>query len=104
MFYRTEAKPQGWLALTVFADGSEGVLYLGRSLPHVRASYTAAFAEVLTDEERSCVRSIALRCWQGTPDRGHWVPKGELPIPREGLCTAALGRSADEPYLRQQPA
>jgi hypothetical protein len=104
MFYATEAKPQGWLALAVFADGSEALLYLGRSMPHVRGDYTTAFAEVLTDEERRCVRGIVLRCWEGAPDRGRWVAKGQLPIPPEGQRTAALRRSGDDPYLRKQPA
>ena len=39
MFYHTEAKPQGWRSLAVFADRSERLLYLARSTTQVRAGY-----------------------------------------------------------------
>ena len=41
----------------------------------------AAFTEVLTEEERAQVQSISLQCWQGAPDKGHWLQKGTLTIP-----------------------
>jgi hypothetical protein len=81
MFYRTEAKLQGWRALAVFEDGSEGLICLGRSTTQVRAAYGIAFMELLDEEERARVRSIALQCWQGAPDEGKWLTKNTLNIP-----------------------
>ncbi len=81
MFYRTESKPQGWRALAVFEDGSERLLYLGRSSTQVRAGYATAFMEVLDDEERDQVRSISLQRWQGAPDAGRWHTQGTLNLP-----------------------
>jgi len=81
MFYRTEAKLQGWRALAVFEDGNECLICLGRSTTQVRATYAAAFLEILDEEERAQVRSIALQCWQGAPDEGKWLTKNTLNIP-----------------------
>jgi hypothetical protein len=98
MFYRTEAKLQGWRALAVFEDGNECLICLGRSTTQVRAAYAAAFMEILDEEERAQVRSIALQCWQGAPDEGKWLTKNTLTIPTRK--PAAVGESkADEPRV-----
>jgi hypothetical protein len=81
MFYRTESKPQGWRALAIFEDGSERLLFLGRSTTQVRAGYTTAFLEVLDDEERDQVRTISLQRWHGAPDAGRWLQQTTLSIP-----------------------
>jgi hypothetical protein len=81
MFYRTESKPQGWRALAIFEDGSERLLFLGRSTTQVRAGYTTAFLEVLDDEERDQVRTISLQRWHGAPDAGRWLQQTILSIP-----------------------
>ena len=81
MFHATEAKPQTWRALAVFADCSERLLYLGRSTTQVRAGYAGAYEEVLDEDEKSQVCSISLQCWQGAPDQGRWVPKTTLALP-----------------------
>jgi hypothetical protein len=81
MIYRSEAKLQGWRALAIFEDGRECLICLGRSTTQVRASYAAAFMDILDEEERAQVRSIALQCWQGAPDEGKWLSKNTLNIP-----------------------
>src|SRR5207302_10636830 len=88
--YRGETKLQGWRALAVYEDGSECLLFLGRSTTQVRSGYGLAFAELLTDEERARVRSISLQCWDGAPDEGRWVVKGTLTIPVRGAATPAV--------------
>ena len=81
MDFPPEAKPQGWRAVALFEDGGERLLYLGRSATQVRASIAAAFAEVLDDEERACVRSLSLQRWYGAPDAGCWIHQTDLAIP-----------------------
>jgi hypothetical protein len=81
MIYRTESKLQGWRALAIFEDGRECLICLGRSTTQVRSSYAAAFMDILDEEERPQVRSIALQCWQGAPDEGKWLTKNTLNIP-----------------------
>ena len=82
MIYQTEAKPQGWRAVAVFDDErAECLLYLGRSSTQVRAGYAEAFAEVLDDEEREHVQTIALQRWHGAPDAGRWVQQTDLKVP-----------------------
>ncbi|SRR5260370_24075529 len=107
MFYRTEAKLQGWRALAIFEDGSECLICLGRSTTQVRATYVAAFLEILDDEECAQVRSIALQCWQGAPDEGKWLTKNTLNIPTRKAQPAA-GRAGQEQRLilpfRKRPA
>lgn len=90
MFYQTEAKPQGWRALAIFEDRSERLLYLGRSSTQVRAGFAEAFFEVLDDEEREQVRSIALQRWHGAPDAGRWMNQTNLTVP----TLAKVARSA----------
>src|SRR4051812_10698322 len=94
MFYRTEAKLQGWRALAVFEDGSEFLICLGRSTTQVRNAYSGAFMELLDEEERAQVRSVSLQCWQGAPDEGKWVAKGTLTVPTRKL-EPILDDSAD---------
>jgi hypothetical protein len=82
MFYQTEAKAQGWRAVAIFDDErSEALLLLGRSSTQVRAGYVESFMEVLDDEEREHVVSIALQRWQGAPDAGHWLHQTNLKLP-----------------------
>jgi hypothetical protein len=90
MFYQTEAKPQGWRAMAVFDDRSDRLLYLGRSSTQVRAGFAQAFHEVLDDEERDHVRSIALQRWHGAPDAGRWMHQTYLQVP----VPVRLARSA----------
>jgi hypothetical protein len=81
MFYHTEAKPQGWRAIAIFDDRPDQLLYLHRSSTQVRGGYRTAFLEVLDDEERSHVKSIALQRWQGAPDSGRWITQSQLTVP-----------------------
>lgn len=81
MFYHTETKPQTWRALVVFENGSECLLYLGRSTTQVRAGYREAYMELLDESERAQVQKINLQCWEGAPDRGRWITKTTLAIP-----------------------
>jgi hypothetical protein len=81
MFYPTEAKPQGWRAVAVFDDRGDCLLYLGRSSTQVRAGYVEAFLELLDDEERDHVQTIALQRWHGAPDAGRWVHQTNLKVP-----------------------
>ncbi len=88
----TESKPQGWRAVAVFNDGREdGLLYLGRSSTQVRAGYLEAFLEVLDDEEREHVETIAMQRWHGAPDAGRWQHQTNLKVP---VPVARLARSA----------
>jgi hypothetical protein len=89
MIYRTEAKLQGWRALAIFEDGRECLICLGRSTTQVRALYGTAFLEILDEEERAQVRSVALQCWQGAPDEGKWLTKNTLNIPTRKTVTIA---------------
>ncbi len=90
MFYQTEAKPQGWRAVAVFEDRTERLVYLGRSSTQVRANFAEAYFEILDDEERDLVRSIALQRWHGAPDAGRWMQQTNLTVP----VKAKLARSA----------
>jgi hypothetical protein len=90
VFYQTEAKPQGWRAVAVFDDRGDRLIYLGRSSTQVRANFAVAFFDVLDDEEREHVRSIALQRWHGAPDAGRWLHQTNLNIP----VKAKLAKSA----------
>lgn len=82
MMIHTESKPQGWRAVAVFDDGRpEALLYLGRSSTQVRAGFTEAYFEVLDDEERARVSSVALQRWHGAPDAGRWMHQNNLKVP-----------------------
>jgi hypothetical protein len=92
MLYQTESKPQCWRAVAVFDDGRDDCLiYLGRSSTHIRAGYVEAFLDVLDDEEREHVESIALQRWHGAPDAGRWMHQTNLKVPQP---VAKLARSA----------
>jgi hypothetical protein len=81
MFYQTEAKPQCWRAVAVFDDRPDQLIYLNRSSTQVRAGYRSAFLELLDDEEREHVKSVALQHWQGAADAGRWIHKNTLAVP-----------------------
>src|SRR5712691_11610324 len=81
MIYKKEAKPQCWLAVAVFDDRSDHLLYPGRSSTQVRAGFQEAFFEVLDEEERDHVRSISLQRWHGAPDAGRWLHQTNLNVP-----------------------
>ena len=105
MVYRTESKLQGWRAVAVFADGTECLVYLGRSTTQVRAGYAAAYAELLDDEEHRSVREVALECWQGAADAGQWIRKSTLAVPsREPLAAAEDGERPSGPALSSSTA
>jgi hypothetical protein len=73
----------------VFADGTECLLYLGRSTTQVRAGYAAAYGELLDAEEQARVKTIALECWHGAADAGRWIRKTTLAVPSRELLAAA---------------
>lgn len=81
MMYQTESKPQCWRAVAVFDDRPEQLIYLGRSSTQVRNGFAASFLELLDDEEREHVRSVALQRWHGAPDAGRWMHQSNLAIP-----------------------
>ncbi len=81
MFYQTESKPQGWRAVALFDDRGDRLIYLGRSSTQVRSGFVQAFFEVLDEEERDHVRSIALQRWHGAPDAGRWMHQTMLNLP-----------------------
>lgn len=88
--YHTEAKPQCWRAVAIFDDRPEALLYLHRSSPQVRAGVRQAFFDVLDDEERAHVQSIALQRWHGAPDAGRWMHQATLAVPtKEKLALSA---------------
>ena len=90
MFYQTESKPQCWRAVAVFEDRPSLLIYLNRSSTQIRNGFAAAFFEVLDDEEREQVRSVALERWQGAPDAGRWIQQTTLAVP----TTAKVAQSA----------
>lgn len=89
MSYYTEAKPQGWRAVAVFDDRPDQLLFLHRSSGQVRTGVQTAFFEVLDEEEREHVRTIALQRWHGAADAGRWMHQSYLPIPRGVLAQSA---------------
>ena len=100
MVYQTESKLQGWRAVAIFADGTECLVYLGRSTTQIRAGYAAAYAELLDDEEHRLVRAVALECWQGAADAGQWIRKSTLAIPaREPLAAPENSERPSGPAL-----
>jgi hypothetical protein len=97
--YHSETKFQGWRALAVFEDGSECLLFVGRSTTQVRSGYAAAFEEILDAEERGRVQKISLQCWHGAPDEGRWLPKTTLTIPLRQPAAAPGGAADPEAAL-----
>lgn len=88
MVYQTESKFRGWRAVAVFVDGTECLVYLGRSTTQVRAGYVAAYGELLDAEEQARVREVALECWQGVADAGRWIRKATLLVPSRAPSAA----------------
>jgi hypothetical protein len=92
LLIQTEEKAQNWRALAVMANGTEAMLFVGRSSKQIRDEYTAAFQELLEDDEQEAVETIHLQQWQGSPDAGRWLTKGELRSPakvRGGMLAKA---------------
>ncbi|HEV3257872.1 MAG TPA: hypothetical protein VG013_13385 [Gemmataceae bacterium] len=87
--YRHESKLQRWRALAVFEDGSECLVYLGRSSGQVRGGYAAAYADIFDGDERDQVRRVVLQLWEGAADEGRWVEQSALPVP----CPAETARA-----------
>ena len=82
MFYQTEAKAQGWRAVAVFEDGCpDALILIGRSSTQVRTGYAESFQELLDEEERDRVSSVALQRWDGAPDAGRWKTQTTLKVP-----------------------
>jgi hypothetical protein len=81
LLVQTEEKAQNWRALAVMTDGGEALLFVGRSSKQIRDEYVAAFQELLEDDEQESVDTIQLQQWQGSPDAGRWLTKGELRNP-----------------------
>ena len=90
MFYQTESKAQGWRAVAVFDDErSEALILLGRSSTQVRAGYVDSYMDLLDEEERDHVQSIALQRWQGAPDAGRWMHQTNLKVPSNSRVVRA---------------
>ncbi len=90
MFYHTEAKPQSWRAVAVFKDDrSDCLLFLGRSSTQVRNGYAEAFLDVLEEDEREAVDTIALQKWHGAADAGRWMHQTNLKLPTPKLARVA---------------
>lgn len=89
MHYQTESKPQCWRAVALFDDRPDQLIYLGRSSAMVRAGFAGAYFEILDEEERDHVRSIALQRWNGAPDSGHWVQQTSLNVPTKTKLAAS---------------
>jgi len=81
MIYRTESKLQGWRAVAVADDGTEHLIFVGRSASHVRTSYVGAYFDVLDQEERSAIYEISLERWNGAADEGRWQKQTTLTVP-----------------------
>jgi len=81
MFVQTESKAQGWRAVAVFQDGTEALVFVGRSSTQVREGYSEAFLEQFEEDERENTSSMNLQQWHGTPDAGKWMNKAVLRMP-----------------------
>ncbi len=81
MLIQTESKAQGWRAVAVFEDGSEALLYVGRSSTHIRTEYVEAYLSAVEHEEWEEATSIRMEQWSGAPDAGRWVAKSTLKVP-----------------------
>ena len=90
MFYQTESKAQGWRAVAVFDDRPDALIFVGRSSTQVRQEYVGAFMELLDEEEREQVVSIALERWHGAPDAGTWEAQTTLKVPTTAARVARL--------------
>ena len=53
-----------------------------KALPALQMAVQMAQAELQKPENPLAqVQSISLQCWQGAPDKGHWLSKGTLTVP-----------------------
>jgi hypothetical protein len=98
-----ETKYQGWRALAILDDNSERLIFVGRSAPHVRAEYGAAFLKLLDEFEQASVQTISLQCWHGAADRGTWQTRSELPPPDRHAIESRRGRSTSRFSTDQCP-
>ena len=89
MQYQMESKPQCWRAVALFDDRPDQLIFLGRSSTQVRAGFAASFFDLLDEEERDHVRSVALQRWNGAPDSGRWVHQTSLNIPTTKMAASA---------------
>lgn len=85
----TESKPQCWRAVAIFEDRPDQLIFLGRSSTQVRGGFSEAYTDLLDDEEREHVRTIALQRWDGAPDSGRWVHQTNLTIPAKARVAAS---------------
>lgn len=81
MFNLMESKPQNWRAVAIFDDRPDQLIFLGRSSTQVRAGYPSAYLDLLDEEEREHVQTIALQRWHGAPDSGRWMHHSNMSIP-----------------------
>ncbi|MBN9519297.1 hypothetical protein J0H58_12365 [bacterium] len=90
MLIQTESKAQGWRAIAVFEDGSEGIVFIGRSSTHVRQEYVEAYLGAVKDEEWDEATTIRMEQWSGAPDAGRWVHKSNLKVPSPVVAKVRL--------------
>lgn len=76
-----EQKIQNWRAIAVSNDNMQHLIYVAYSYEQLKKQYTAAFYDVLTDDEQISIKDIKLERWQGLPDKGRWVVQDLLKIP-----------------------
>jgi hypothetical protein len=81
MLIQTESKAQGWRAVAVFEDGSDALLFIGRSSTQVRQGYVEAYLSAIQEEGWEEATSIRMEQWSGAPDAGRWVEKTTLKVP-----------------------
>lgn len=94
LLVQTEEKAQGWRALATMTNGGEALLFVGRSSKQIREEYVAAFQELLDDDEQESVTAIQLQQWQGSPDSGRWLTKGELRNPAKVRAGSLMAKAA----------
>lgn len=90
----TESKPQCWRAVAVFDDRPEQLLYVHRSSTQIRAGYRQAFLELLDEEEREHVTTVAMQRWEGAPDAGRWLHQSNLQVPNAAVGIEKLAAVA----------
>jgi len=72
---------QDWRAVARLSSGGERLLCFGESSSQVRAAYMGAWGEVIRDEDRPTVESIALQKWTGLAWAGQWEDQQALEVP-----------------------
>ena len=81
MLIQTESKAHGWRAVAVFEDGSEALLYIGRSSTQIRQGYVEAYLSAIQEEGWEEATAIRMEQWSGAPDAGRWMVKAALKQP-----------------------